>query len=74
MKYPAFLFIGECYSHHWELMECGFDFLYDKKLYDQLAFGSIQSLRSYLSSLPSRLLLRSCHCSFLSFSFYFNLI
>lgn len=48
-KYPRFIFIAEVY---WDLegrlQQLGFDFTYDKKLYDRLCFSSADSIRDYL--------------------------
>src|SRR4029077_3274097 len=36
-RYPGFLFIAEAYwDLEWELQQRGFDFCYDKKLYDRM--------------------------------------
>jgi hypothetical protein len=48
-KYPGFLFIGEAYwDLEWELQQQGFDFCYDKKLYDRLGHGRAESIRLHL--------------------------
>jgi hypothetical protein len=48
-KYPGFLFIAEAYWElEWELQQKGFDFCYDKKLYDRLEHGSAESIRLHL--------------------------
>jgi len=48
-KYPGFLFIGEAYWElEWELQQQGFDFCYDKKLYDRLEHGHAESVRLHL--------------------------
>jgi hypothetical protein len=45
-KYPGFLFIAEAYwDLEWELQQQGFDFCYDKKLYDRLEHGRTESVR-----------------------------
>ena len=48
-KYPSFLFIAEAYwDLEWELQQRGFDFCYDKKLYDRLEHGNPESIRLHL--------------------------
>jgi hypothetical protein len=48
-KHPGFLFIAEAYwDMEWELQQQGFDFCYDKKLYDRLEHGSAESVRQHL--------------------------
>jgi Alpha amylase, catalytic domain len=48
-KYPGFLFIAEAYwDLEWELQQQGFDFCYDKKLYDRLERGDAESVRLHL--------------------------
>ncbi len=47
--YPNFLFIAEAYwDLEWELQQRGFDFCYDKKLYDRLEHDSAESVRLHL--------------------------
>ncbi len=49
--YPGFLFIAEAYwDLEWQLQQQGFDFCYDKKLYDLLEHGDAQGIRSYLGA------------------------
>jgi hypothetical protein len=48
-KYPGFLFIAEAYwDSEWELQQQGFDFCYDKKLYDRLEQANAESIRLHL--------------------------
>ncbi len=48
-KFPGFLFIAEAYwDLEWELQQQGFDFCYDKKLYDRLEHGSAEAIRLHL--------------------------
>lgn len=48
-KYPEFLFIAEAYwDLEWELQQLGFDFCYDKKLYDRLEHEGAESVRLHL--------------------------
>jgi hypothetical protein len=50
-KFPAFVFIAEAYwDKEWDLMQLGFDFCYDKKLYDRLQHDSIESIRQHLQA------------------------
>jgi hypothetical protein len=44
-----FVFIAEAYWNlEWELQQQGFDFCYDKRLYDRLASGTAEDLRLHL--------------------------
>jgi hypothetical protein len=46
---PGFLFIGEAYwDLEFELQQQGFDFCYDKKLYDRLEHSKAESVRQHL--------------------------
>lgn len=48
--YPGFIFIAEAYwDLEWELQQQGFDFCYDKKLYDRLQHSDADSIRLHLS-------------------------
>jgi hypothetical protein len=48
-RYPSFLFIAEAYwDLEWELQQQGFDFCYDKKLYDRLEHSNAESIRLHL--------------------------
>lgn len=48
-RHPNFLFIAEAYwDLEWELQQLGFDFCYDKKLYDRLEHGNVESIRLHL--------------------------
>jgi hypothetical protein len=47
--YPGFLFIAEAYwDLEWELQQQGFDFCYDKKLYDRMEHSNGESIRLHL--------------------------
>jgi len=47
--YPYFLFIAETYwDLEWQLQQQGFDFCYDKRLYDRLEHGNAESIRLHL--------------------------
>lgn len=49
--HPGFLFIAESYwGLEWELQQQGFDFCYDKSLYDRLVHGTLDAIRLYLCS------------------------
>ena len=49
--HPEFLFIAEAYwDREWELQQQGFDFCYDKRLYDYLARGNAQEIRFHLNA------------------------
>jgi hypothetical protein len=48
-RHPGFLFIAEAYwDLEWQLQQTGFDFCYDKKLYDRLEHGDAESVRLHL--------------------------
>ena len=48
-KYPTFLFIAEAYwDLEWELQQQGFDFCYDKTLYDRLEHSNAENIRLHL--------------------------
>jgi hypothetical protein len=47
--HPDFLFMAEAYwDLEWELQQQGFDFCYDKKLYDRLEHGPAENVRLHL--------------------------
>jgi hypothetical protein len=47
--YPSFLFLAEAYwDLEWQLQQQGFDFCYDKRLYDRLEHGNAESVRLHL--------------------------
>ena len=48
-KFPGFLFIAEAYwDLEWFLQQHGFDFCYDKKLYDRMEHGNAENVRMHL--------------------------
>jgi Alpha amylase, catalytic domain len=52
--YPDFLFIAEAYwDREWELQQLGFDYCYDKRLYDRLEHGDPESIRLHLGADPA---------------------
>ncbi|KIH77726.1 Alpha amylase, catalytic domain [Geoalkalibacter ferrihydriticus] len=49
--HPGFLFMAEAYwDLEWELQQQGFDFCYDKKLYDYLEQGPAEAVRAHLGA------------------------
>ena len=53
-RYPNFLFIAEAYwDLEWELQQQGFDFCYDKKLYDRLEHTDAEAVRLHLCAEPA---------------------
>ncbi len=47
--HPGFLFMAEAYwDLEWELQQQGFDYCYDKKLYDRLEHGPAEEVRLHL--------------------------
>jgi hypothetical protein len=52
-KYPGFLPIAEVYwDREWELQQEGFEYTYDKRLYDRLVSGSGRAVREHLLADP----------------------
>ena len=52
--HPDFLFVAEAYwDLEWELQQQGFDFCYDKRLYDRMEHGSAESVRQHLCADPA---------------------
>ena len=50
-KHPLFSFIAETYwDLEWELQQLGFDYTYDKKLYDKLLNDSAASIQGHLKA------------------------
>jgi hypothetical protein len=48
-KWPEFRFIAEAYwDLEWELQQQGFDYCYDKKLYDRMEHGPAENVRLHL--------------------------
>ncbi len=48
-EHPGFLFIAEAYwDLEWDLQQKGFDFCYDKKLYDRLEHSNAENVRLHL--------------------------
>jgi hypothetical protein len=48
-QHPGFLFIAEAYwDLEWELQQQGFDFCYDKTLYDRIEHSNAESIRLHL--------------------------
>jgi hypothetical protein len=53
-RHPQFLFVAEAYwDLEWALQEEGFDFTYDKRLYDRLRAGEARPVRAHLSAAPA---------------------
>lgn len=52
--WPKFLFIAEAYwDLEWELQQQGFDYCYDKRLYDRLEHADAEAVRLHLLADPS---------------------
>jgi hypothetical protein len=48
-EFPDFLFIGEVYwDREWDLQQLGFDYTYDKRLYDRMRHEGALSVRDHL--------------------------
>jgi len=51
LKYPNMLFMAETYwGLEWDLQQLGFDYCYDKRLYDRLVHDNAESVRLHLSA------------------------
>ena len=51
---PAFRFVAEAYwDREWDLQELGFDYCYDKRLYDRLEQGDVAPVRGHLDADPA---------------------
>jgi len=51
--HPGFTFMAEVYwDLEWELQQQGFDFTYDKRLYDRLRAGEVRPVREHLMAAP----------------------
>ncbi|MFW9877237.1 MAG: alpha-amylase family glycosyl hydrolase [Candidatus Thorarchaeota archaeon] len=49
--YPSFLFLAEVYwDMEWELQKQGFDFCYDKRLYERLAYENATTIKDHLKA------------------------
>jgi hypothetical protein len=52
--YPDFRFVAEAYwDREWDLQQLGFDYCYDKRLYDRLAQGSAGPVSGHLDADPA---------------------
>jgi glycosidase len=50
-QHPGFVFIAEAYwDLEWELQQQGFDFCYDKRLYDRLVHDDARAVRGHLQA------------------------
>jgi Alpha amylase, catalytic domain len=50
-KVPSFVFMAEAYwDLEWELQQQGFDYAYDKRLYDRLRDGHVPPVREHLAA------------------------
>jgi alpha amylase-like protein len=48
--HPAFRFVAEAYwDREWDLQQLGFDYCYDKRLYDRLEHGQTEAVRLHVS-------------------------
>jgi hypothetical protein len=49
--HPGFIFVAEAYwDLEWDLLQQGFDYCYDKRLYDRLVEGSAKRIREHLAA------------------------
>ena len=50
-KFPNFKFLAEVYwDMEWDLLQQGFDYCYDKKLYERLAHDNVESIIAHLQA------------------------
>lgn len=50
-KHPEFIFIAEVYwGLEWDIQEMGFDYTYDKVLYDRLRFSTPENIKAHLGA------------------------
>ena len=50
-EYPEFIFIAEVYwGLEWDVQEMGFDYTYDKVLYDRLRFSTPENIKAHLGA------------------------
>lgn len=50
-KHPEFIFIAEVYwGLEWDIQEMGFDYTYDKILYDRLRFSNPENIKGHLGA------------------------
>ncbi|MFX0021571.1 MAG: alpha-amylase family glycosyl hydrolase [Candidatus Hermodarchaeota archaeon] len=50
-KHPNFIFIAEVYwGMEWELQQQGFDFCYDKRLYERLVHENVNAIKDHLKA------------------------
>mgnify|MGYP001036175880 FL=1 len=61
-EYPGTIFLAETYSDESTLLSLGFDFVYDKRLFDRLEHGNLDSIRDHISMSGSDFLSRCAHC------------
>jgi len=53
LDYPSFVFTAEVYwDLEWDLQQQGFDYTYDKRLYDRLREGRAPAVRAHLQAHP----------------------
>ncbi len=53
VKVPGFCFMAEVYwDMEWDLQQLGFDYAYDKRLYDRLHVGQARAIREHLCAGP----------------------
>jgi hypothetical protein len=53
-RHPRFVFLAEAYwETEWTLQQQGFDFTYDKTLYDRLHAGDAEGVRAHLAADPA---------------------
>jgi hypothetical protein len=63
-KFPDVIFLGEVYyPYEPNLQNVGFDYTYDKNIYDRLKDGDLDNVRSWLTSNSLYYHQHSAHCT-----------
>lgn len=61
-EYPHVILVAEVYGgYEFELQQLGFDFTYNKRIYDQLVNHNVHDLQQYLASISTQFLYLSAH-------------
>eukprot|EP01129_Flabellula_baltica_P006511 TRINITY_DN2445_c0_g1_i1.p1 TRINITY_DN2445_c0_g1~~TRINITY_DN2445_c0_g1_i1.p1 ORF type:complete len:519 (-),score=99.77 TRINITY_DN2445_c0_g1_i1:18-1553(-) len=61
-KFSNVTFLAEVYYPNQQaLQNNGFDYTYDKQLYDRLVDGNLDNIRGYISGMPASFHQKSCH-------------
>lgn|SRR3990167_5708419 len=61
-KFPNFIFVAETYANHHLLQSLGFDYVYNKIIYDLLVVADIHEIKKYISRQSFSFLSHCCLC------------